>query len=66
MFGKSRPGLWSYCRLVRLNGYLRTDVYEDDTPVRVSVRRTEDTAYPSGWRYTLHYEALTSPYTENG
>jgi hypothetical protein len=28
--------------------YARTDVYEDDTLVRVSVRRTADSAYPSG------------------
>ncbi|RJT04707.1 DUF6516 family protein [Halococcus sp. IIIV-5B] len=41
-----------------LDGYSRTDVYEDDTLVRVSVRRTEDAAYPSSWRYTLHYGAL--------
>jgi hypothetical protein len=34
-------------------------VYEDGTVVRVSVRRTDDDAYPSGWRYTFHYGALT-------
>ena len=27
--------------------------------VRVSIQRTEDAAYPSGWRYTLHYGTLT-------
>ena len=43
-----------------LDGYARTDIYEDDTLVRVSVRRTTDTAYPSGWRYTLHYGALVA------
>lgn len=43
-----------------LDGYARTDVYEDDTLVRVSVRQTTDTAYPSGWRYTLHYGALVA------
>ena len=41
-----------------LDGYARTDIYADDTLVRVSVRRTTDSAYPSGWRYTLHYGAL--------
>ena len=24
------------------------------------MRRTEDEAYPSGWRYTFHYGALTA------
>ena len=42
-----------------LDGYTRTQVYEDDEIVRVSVRRTEDSAYPSGWKYTLHYGRLT-------
>jgi hypothetical protein len=41
-----------------LDGYARTDVYEDGTLIRVSVRQTTDAAYPSGWRYTLHYGAL--------
>lgn len=35
-------------------------VYEDGTVVRVSICRTDDDAYPSGWRYTLHYGALTA------
>ena len=41
-----------------LDGYARTDIYEDDTLVRVPVRRTTDSVYPSGWRYTPHYGAL--------
>jgi len=41
-----------------LDGYTRANVYEDDTVVRVSVRRTDSSAYPSGWRYTLHYGRL--------
>ncbi|MFC7081670.1 toxin-antitoxin system TumE family protein [Halorussus caseinilyticus] len=41
------------------DGYERTKVYDDGTLVRISVRRTEDGSYPSGWRYTLHYGALT-------
>lgn len=43
-----------------LDGYSNATVYEDSTVVRVSVRRTEDEAYPSGWRYTLHYGKLTA------
>lgn len=43
-----------------LDGYERTNVYEDGMLVRISIRRTEDAIYQSGWRYTLHYGALTS------
>jgi hypothetical protein len=43
-----------------LDGYDDATVYEDGTVVRVSIRRTDDEAYPSGWRYTLHYGALTA------
>ena len=43
-----------------LDGYDNATVYEDGTVVRVSIRRTDDDAYPSGWRYTLHYGALTA------
>lgn len=43
-----------------LDGYERAKVYPDRTVVRISVRRTADEAYPSGWRYTLHYGALTA------
>lgn len=42
-----------------LDGYDRTNVYEDGTLVRISIRRTEDESYPSGWRYTLHFGSLT-------
>ena len=41
------------------DGYERTNVYENGKLVRISIRRTEDESYPSGWRYTLHYGALT-------
>jgi hypothetical protein len=43
----------------QLDGYDDATVYRDETVVRISVRRTEDPAYPSGWRYTFHYGALT-------
>jgi len=43
-----------------LDGYDDATVYEDGTVVRVSVRRTDDEAYPSGWRYTFHYGSLTA------
>lgn len=42
-----------------LDGYSDATVYEDGTVVRISVRRTSDDAYPSGWRYTFHYGALS-------
>ncbi|WP_135827699.1 toxin-antitoxin system TumE family protein [Halorussus halobius] len=32
-----------------------TDEREDGTIERVFIRRTTDAAYPSGWRYSLHY-----------
>lgn len=43
-----------------LDEYDDATVYPDGTVVRISVRRTEDKAYPSGWRYTFHYGALTA------
>lgn len=43
-----------------LDGYERTQVYDDGTLVRLSIRRTDDDSYPSGWRYTLHYGALSA------
>jgi hypothetical protein len=42
-----------------LDEYERAKVYEDGTVVRILVRRTSDPSYPSGWRYTFHYGALT-------
>jgi len=42
-----------------LDGYNDATVYEDGTIVRISIRRTDDESYPSGWRYTFHYGALT-------
>jgi hypothetical protein len=41
-----------------LDDYVETRVYDDGTVVRMSIRRTDDDAYPSGWRYTLHFGAL--------
>lgn len=46
-----------------IDGYDETNVYPNGSLVRVSIRRTESDAYPSGWRYTLHYGRLT-PDTE--
>jgi len=43
-----------------LDGFDRATVYDDRTVVRFLVRRTSDPAYPSGWRYTFHYGALTA------
>lgn len=45
--------------------------YGDGTFVRVAVRRTDANAYPSGWRYALHYgavapEAVEQPTLEDG
>lgn len=41
-----------------LDGHHRTRRYDDGTFVRLMTRRTDDTdAYPSGWRYALHYGA---------
>lgn len=43
-----------------LDGYQRSHVYADGTVLRISVRRTDDAAYPSGWRYTFHFGRLTA------
>jgi len=32
-----------------------TDEHADGTIERVLIRHTNDAAYPSGWRYSLHY-----------
>jgi hypothetical protein len=42
-----------------LDGYTKAKVYEDETVIRVSIRRTESSTYSSGWRYTLHYGKLS-------
>ena len=42
----------------QLAGFSRSRVYPDGTVVRVSLRRTDSDAYPSGWRYTFHYGSL--------
>lgn len=42
-----------------LDGYERSHVYADGTVLRISVQRTEDPSYLSGWRYTFHFGALT-------
>jgi len=43
-----------------LDGVDRSHVDDDGTLARLSIRRTDDDADPSGWRYTLHYGAFTS------
>lgn len=42
-----------------LDGYSISRVYADGTVVRITIRRTDDATYPSGWRYTFHYGKLT-------
>lgn len=42
-----------------LDDFAGANVYDDDTVVRITTRRTDADAYPSGWRYTFHYGALT-------
>lgn len=41
-----------------LDGYSFQRRYDDGTYVRIMIRRTDDAAYPSGWRYALHYGAV--------
>jgi hypothetical protein len=54
-----------------LDGHSLTRRYEDDTFVRIGIRRTESEAYPSGWRYALHYgatapDAVDAPTLDDG
>jgi len=41
-----------------LDGYTLRKRYADSTFIRLMIRRTADAAYPSGWRYALHYGAV--------
>ncbi|QLH81170.1 toxin-antitoxin system TumE family protein [Halosimplex pelagicum] len=41
-----------------LDGHSLQRRYEDETYVRIMIRRTDSTAYPSGWHYALHYGAV--------
>lgn len=43
-----------------LDGLSKRLTFPDDTVIRVFVLRTDDSAYPSGWAYTLHYGSLQS------
>ncbi len=43
-----------------LEGYAILQEYDDGTFVRIMIRRTTADAYPSGWRYTMHY-GVTDP-----
>ncbi len=45
----------------RLDGYSRTRAHSDGTIIRIVIVRTADDAYPSGWRYTLHYGRVDGP-----
>lgn len=38
-----------------LDGIAYQRRHADGTVLRVSIQRTDADAYPSGWRYTLHY-----------
>ena len=38
-----------------LDGHSITRRYEDDTFIRIMIRRTTADQNPSGWRYALHY-----------
>lgn len=41
-----------------LDGHTLQRRYGDGTFVRIAIRRTSSTAYPSGWRYAMHYGAV--------
>jgi len=42
-----------------LDGHTLRKRYTEGVFIRVMIRRTSDTAYPSGWRYALHYGAVS-------
>lgn len=41
-----------------LDGHTLRKRYADGVFIRLMIRRTSDAAYPSGWRYALHYGAV--------
>jgi len=41
-----------------LDGHTLRKRYADGAFIRLMIRRTSDAAYPSGWRYALHYGAV--------
>lgn len=41
-----------------MDGHTLVHHYRDGTFIRIMIRRTAADAYPSGWRYTLHYGAI--------
>ncbi|RJX49525.1 toxin-antitoxin system TumE family protein [Halonotius pteroides] len=41
-----------------LDGFTFRKRYADGTFIRLMIRRTAADAYPSGWRYALHYGAV--------
>lgn len=40
-----------------LDGHSMLRAYSDGTFIRIAIRRTTDDAYPSEWRYAMHYGA---------
>lgn len=46
-----------------LDGHSLQRRYDDGRFVRIMIRRTDDSAYPSGWRYALHY-GVVDPNTD--
>ena len=42
-----------------LDGHTLRKRYADGTFIRLMIRRTSEAAYPSGWRYALHYGAVS-------
>ena len=43
-----------------LDGFTFRKRYADGTFIRLMIRRSADDAYPSGWRYALHYGAVAT------